>query len=80
MDHKNVDYDDLQNEYELLKKASLNPSNDNQTDDLIKAVQELEEDNEKLVAALQSRNQDVAALDAEVEKVSGSRSHIFLHF
>ncbi|KAG2211180.1 hypothetical protein INT47_006299 [Mucor saturninus] len=69
LDHRNADYDDLQKEYELLKRASSNPSNDNQTDGLIKAVQELEEDNEKLVAALQSRNQDVAALDAEVEKL-----------
>ncbi|KAI7896640.1 microtubule associated-domain-containing protein [Mucor mucedo] len=70
LDHIYADYDDLQNEYEILKKkASSNPSSDNQTDDLIKAVQELEEDNEKLVAALQSRNQDVAALDAEVEKL-----------
>ncbi|KAG2211185.1 hypothetical protein INT47_006304 [Mucor saturninus] len=69
LDQRNADYDDLQNEYELLKKVSSSPSNDNQTDDLIKAVKELEEDNEKLVAALQSRNQDVAALDAEVEKL-----------
>ncbi|KAI7894323.1 microtubule associated-domain-containing protein [Mucor mucedo] len=68
--HRNADYDDLRNEYELLKKkASSNPSSDDQTNDLIKAVQELEEDNEELVAAIQSRDQDVAALEAEVEKL-----------
>lgn len=69
--HKNIDYEELRDKYELLKKnAPLKPSSDIQTDDLIKAVQELEEDNEELVAVVQSRDQDVAALEAEVEKVS----------
>jgi chromosome segregation ATPase len=36
---------------------------------LIKAASELQEDNDELVSVIQSRDQDIAALEAEVEKV-----------
>lgn len=36
---------------------------------LIKAASELQQDNDELVGAIQSRDQDISDLEAEVEKV-----------
>lgn len=69
-----MDCEDLQDKCERLQKdGQINKSDDIQTSELLKAVQELEEDNEELVAVIQSRDQDIAVLEAEMEKVSTNR-------
>lgn len=69
--NKTIECNDLREKCEQLHKDSqMSHSDDIQTAELIKAVQELEEDNEELVSVIQSRDQDVAALEAEMEKVS----------
>lgn len=56
-------------ECEQLREENEKMVDRNDMEQVIKAVSELQEDNDQLVAAVQDRDQDIAELEAEVEKL-----------